>query len=62
MITETIKARQIFSEIATLDEDTFPLDRAALALALEEYPELDISEYLRRLDTLAARNPILAAV
>ena len=59
MIIETIKARQSFLEIATLDEEAFPLDRAALVLALEEYPNLDVQAYLRRLDTLAARAQVL---
>jgi regulator of sirC expression with transglutaminase-like and TPR domain len=62
VIIETIKARQLFAEIARIDEDAFSLDRAALALALEEYPSLDISEYLRRLDTLAARAEALVGV
>jgi hypothetical protein len=60
VIVETIKARQLFAEIAGIDEDAFSLDRAALAFALEEYPGLDISEYLRRLDTFAARAEVLA--
>jgi len=59
VIIETIKARQSFLEIATLDEEAFPLDRAALVLALEEYPNLDVQAYLRRLDTLAARAQVL---
>jgi regulator of sirC expression with transglutaminase-like and TPR domain len=62
VIIETIKARQLFSEIAAKDEETFPLDRAALALALEEYAGLDIAEYLRRLDTLAARAEVLVGL
>ena len=59
MIIETIKARQFFLEIAALDEEAFPLDRAALVLALEEYPNLDVQTYLRRLDTFAARAQVL---
>jgi regulator of sirC expression with transglutaminase-like and TPR domain len=62
VIIETIKARQLFAEIARIDEDVFSLDRAALTLALEEYPGLDISEYLRRLDTFAARAEALVGV
>lgn len=62
LIIDAIKAHQIFSEISGLNEETFPLDRAALAVALEEYPGLDISEYLRRLDTLAARVEMLVGV
>ena len=59
MIAETIRARQSFSEVAALDDETFSLDRAALILALEDYPELDIQQYLRQLDTLAARTEVL---
>jgi regulator of sirC expression with transglutaminase-like and TPR domain len=62
VIIETIKARQLFSEIADIDEEVFPLDRAALAFALGEYPGLDIAEYLRRLDTLAARAEVLVGI
>ena len=60
MIINALKARRCFSELAALDEDAFPLDRAALVMALDEYPELDLQEYLRRLDTLAAHVEVLA--
>ncbi len=59
MIIDTIGARQSFQDIAALDEEALPLDRAALIIALEEYPDLDVQEYLRRLDTLAARAEVL---
>ncbi len=59
MIIETIKARQYFLELAALSEEAFPLDRAALALALEEYPGIDTQAYLRRLDALAASAEVL---
>jgi regulator of sirC expression with transglutaminase-like and TPR domain len=62
MIIETIKARQSFSKIAGLDEDAFPLDRSALIIALEEYPELDIQLYLRKLDTFAAQAETLIGI
>jgi regulator of sirC expression with transglutaminase-like and TPR domain len=62
VIIEIIKARQSFQEIAALQEETFSLDRASLALALEEYPDLDFRAYLRRLDTLAARAEVLVGV
>ena len=62
MIIETIKARQSFLEIAALDEDAFSLDRAALVMALEEYPDIDVQSYLRRLDTFAARAEALAGI
>jgi regulator of sirC expression with transglutaminase-like and TPR domain len=60
VIAETLMARQKFSELAVLDEAVFPLDRASLAISLEDYPGLDIDLYLRRLDTLAARAIVLA--
>jgi regulator of sirC expression with transglutaminase-like and TPR domain len=60
VILETLRGREIFTQLTSLDEAIFPLDRAALAIALEEYPTLDIDPYLRRLDTLAARTEVLA--
>ena len=59
MIIDAIKARQSFRDIAALDEEALPLDRASLIMALEEYPDLDVQEYLRRLDTLAAQVEVL---
>jgi len=62
VIVDNIKARQSFSELAALDEEAFPLDRAALVLATEEYPEIDIPAYLRQLDTFAAGAEVLIGV
>jgi regulator of sirC expression with transglutaminase-like and TPR domain len=62
MIIETLRARQSFSEIAALDEVSLSLDRAALAIASEEYPSLDIQAYLRKIDTLAARAEVLIGI
>ena len=59
MILENLRSRQVFADLAALDESVFPLDRAALAIALEEYPDLDIGSYLSQLDTLAARVEVL---
>ncbi|MBN2319333.1 MAG: transglutaminase family protein [Acidobacteria bacterium] len=59
MIVNIIKARQSFAEMAELDDAAFPLDRVALTLAMEEYPGLDLLQYLKRLDTLAARAEVL---
>jgi regulator of sirC expression with transglutaminase-like and TPR domain len=59
VIIETIRARQSFLEIAALDEEAFSLDHATLVMALEEYPDLDVQTYLRRLDTLAARAQVI---
>lgn len=59
MIIATIRARESFLQLAALDEETFPLDRAALALASEEYPDLDSQTYLRKLDSYAASAEVL---
>jgi regulator of sirC expression with transglutaminase-like and TPR domain len=47
------KARARFA--ALLERDPVPLDEAALAIAEEEYPQMDREEYLVRLDALAER-------
>jgi len=60
LIQGILRARQAFAELVTLDEAVFPLDRAALTIALEEYPWIDVEEQLRRLDTLAARAEVFA--
>lgn len=60
MIANTLMARKAFADLAALDRSVFPLDRAALTLGLEEYPQLDVDEYLRKLDTMAARVEVLA--
>jgi regulator of sirC expression with transglutaminase-like and TPR domain len=60
VIINSLKARRIFTELAALDEDLFPLDRAALALGLDAYPDLDIDSYLKRLDILAGHTEVLA--
>lgn len=59
MITDVLRALQSFREMAALDEETLPLDRTALVIALEEYPDLDLQSYLRRLDMFAARAEAL---
>ncbi len=59
MIIDSIRARKTFSEIAALDEAVFSLDRAALSIGMEEYPDLDMTHYLRKLDTLAARAEVV---
>jgi regulator of sirC expression with transglutaminase-like and TPR domain len=55
VILSVLKAQQTFRDIAALDESVFPLDRAALAIGLEEYPDLNLDEYLKKIDTLASR-------
>ncbi|PYV10648.1 MAG: hypothetical protein DMG07_20740 [Acidobacteria bacterium] len=59
MILESLRGREVFTQLAHLDEAVFPLDRMALAIALEEYPTIEIDHYLRQLDTLAARTHVL---
>ncbi len=59
MIVDTLRARRVFTDIAALDESLFSLDRAALAIALEEYPDLKIEDYLHRLDGLASSTQVL---
>jgi regulator of sirC expression with transglutaminase-like and TPR domain len=45
---------RIFHAAVKLPDDEIDLGRAALAIAQEEYPTLDIQTYLERLDQLAA--------
>jgi len=42
-----------FRQAVERPEETIDLGRAALAIALAEYPDLDITGYLRRIDELA---------
>ena len=60
MINDVLQAEKVFSEIASLEENIFPLDRAALAIPLEDYPGMDMDGYLRELDRLAANADVLA--
>ncbi len=47
------EARQQFTELLARGESGFELDRAALLLAAEEYPAMQVDEYLAQLDALA---------
>ena len=49
-------ARQQFIEAIQLEDSSIELDRAALLIAAEEYPSLDVEEYLSRLDELAENS------
>ena len=60
MINDVLQAEKVFSGIASLEENIFPLDRAALAIPLEDYPGMDMDGYLRELDRLAANADVLA--
>jgi regulator of sirC expression with transglutaminase-like and TPR domain len=59
VIYDALKALKTFGDIASLEESVFPLDRAALCLGLEEYPALNIEEYLYKLDRLATRVDVM---
>jgi regulator of sirC expression with transglutaminase-like and TPR domain len=48
------ETRKRFAELAVGPDDRIDLAEAALLIAQEEYPALDIAAYLRRLDALAA--------
>ena len=47
------EARTRFAEAVARDENNLELDRAALLIAAEEYPGLEIEDYLDQLDRLA---------
>jgi regulator of sirC expression with transglutaminase-like and TPR domain len=56
-----VKARERFTELAALPDNRIDLARAALLIAAETYPDLDVAAYLGRLDALAlAVRPQLA--
>ncbi len=59
MITDALRANRVFSEIACLEESVFPLDRAALAIPLEDYPDLSFEDYTRQLDRMAVSAEVL---
>ena len=47
------RSRRTFYELVTLPEGAVPLAETALLLACEEYPQLEISPYLDKLDEIA---------
>ncbi len=47
------EARARFAEMIVSDERELELDRAALLIAAEEYPQLDVELYLAQLDSFA---------
>jgi regulator of sirC expression with transglutaminase-like and TPR domain len=47
------EARERFAALAAADEGDLDLARAALYLAAEEYPDLDVDAYVARLDAMA---------
>jgi len=50
-----VGTRQAFAEMAARPNETIEMDRAALLIAAEEYPDLSLEAYLERLDELAER-------
>jgi regulator of sirC expression with transglutaminase-like and TPR domain len=55
MKDELARIRGPFADLAKRSSDSIPLAEAALLIAAEEYPSLDIPGYLDRLDELARR-------
>ena len=56
------QARQLFTEMVTGGESRLDLGRAALLIASEEYPGLDILRYVARLEAMAAAvRPVVGA-
>jgi regulator of sirC expression with transglutaminase-like and TPR domain len=55
MTLELNKARARFAEILTLPDEEIDLAEAALCIAAEEYPRVDVSLYLERLNDFAER-------
>ncbi len=53
-----MSARERFAAVAARDDDDIDLAEAALLIAAEEYPDLDIAGYLRRLDALAGAEEL----
>src|SRR5712692_8416164 len=47
------RSRQTFQQLVTLPDSAIPLAEAALLMACEEYPQLEISPYLDMLDNMA---------
>lgn len=49
------RSRQTFQQLVTLPDSGIPLAEAALLIACEEYPQLDLEPYLRWLDGVAQK-------
>jgi regulator of sirC expression with transglutaminase-like and TPR domain len=47
------RSRRTFQELVTLPDPAIPLAEAALLMACEEYPQLEISPYVDQLDEIA---------
>ena len=51
----SIRSRRTFHELVTLPDGAIPLAETALLLACEEYPQLEISPYLDKLDEIGQK-------
>lgn len=49
----SIRSRKTFQQLVTLPDSAIPLAEAALLIACEEYPQLELSPYLDKLDHMA---------
>lgn len=49
----SIRSRKTFQQLVTLPDAAIPLAEAALIMACEEYPQLELSPYLDMLDLIA---------
>jgi len=56
MLTHPAEARRRFRELAAGEIGNEKLAEGALLIALEDHPRIDIDDYLRQLDDLAART------
>ena len=52
-MTQEPAARRQFADIMAGPDDQVDLAQAALLIACEEYPDLDVARYLRRVEQLA---------
>jgi len=49
----SVRSRKTFQQLVTLPDAAIPLAEAALIMACEEYPQLELSPYLDMLDHIA---------
>jgi regulator of sirC expression with transglutaminase-like and TPR domain len=49
----SVRSRKTFEQLVTLPDSAIPLAEAALLMACEEYPQLEVSPYLDKLDEMA---------
>jgi regulator of sirC expression with transglutaminase-like and TPR domain len=49
----SVRSRKTFHQLVTLPDSAIPLAEAALLMACEEYPQLEISPYVDKLDQMA---------